>query len=1255
MSTHPAIRRWSRRIGIAVAVLVALLVIGLWWLLGTTSGLHFALARVTAATDGALSVQAAHGTLAGPLQLDGVEYRDADAGTRAHVEHIEADLVMWSLLSGKVHFANLEVDGTQVALTSSEEPEEESSDLSLKPPLDIVLDRVRIRDVDIKQDDEPLFAADSLDLAGAWTASGLNLEQLKLRSPDGRADLAGQVALIPGYKGTGHGEFRWKVDDNIWAGSLEAHSDGSKAQLTLALTRPLTSHLAITLQQSDDMSWQAQLKMPPSDPAPLLGESSLKTLALDLSASGDREGGSLQGDIDLDQTRLHVQPLKLRYDSDKQQIWLQQLTLTSPQIQGTLEGKGRVDLGATPLTADMHVQWHDVLVPEDLAGQELASAGDITFSGSAEHYKVDGKVDAGPPKHLTHLDLDLTGTPQQVLLESLTIRQPKGHLDAHGTLTLKPVMGWDLLIKGEHFDPGQLLAGWDGALDLDLSTKGHLADAGPEATLALDKLQGTLRQRQLRGHGKLHVSPERIVNGKLALASGQSTIDIDAHGKSSNHIDLQLAIRSLNDWLPDTGGTLDGNVKVTGNWPELAVRGHLRGHKLAMDENRVDDVNLEFDVPDISHPGGNLDLQGKQLVAGGLSFKQISLTGKGDAAHHNLRLDARGEPLSLKLALSGRMQGDAWNGTLSTLDLEPQGMPVWTLQKPAQLAWDKGRASLSETCLSAGEPQLCIAAEQAENGALEASYRLQQIPLALIVTAAGDGLPLRSDGVINGDGRISRSAAGDLNGQAVLTSPQGSIHYTDRPDTPLLAYHDFHVKADLAPDRQHVTLAARLNDDGRLDGDVSINGPQQNLAGEVALRLNSLAPIELFTSEVANVKGHLDSRFRLGGTLAAPDLDGEARLEEFAAELPALGLKLHDGLVTVATHGQQQLDIDGHVGSGEGTLKLDGTLGLGANADTRLTISGSKVEAANIPAAKVTISPDLAITRGTKGTNLTGKLAIDKANIELEKLPGGGSGGAQASPDVVVVDDEKKAEEEAALPLTADLTVDLGRHTHLAGYGMDGRVSGSLNVHQRPGRATTGRGQIEVNGTYKAYGQDLSIQKGLLLFASTPVDNPGLNIRAVRSLNPNATIDEGQVVGLLISGTAQRPVMTVFSNPVMEQSDALSYLITGKPLSSVEGGEGDMVNAAAQALGSATGDLLAKGIGARLGIDAGVSNSAALGTAAFTVGKYLSPRLYLSYGVGLFDPGQVITLRYILSRRWNFEAEQASEFSRASFNYRIEK
>jgi translocation and assembly module TamB len=303
----------------------------------------------------------------------------------------------------------------------------------------------------------------------------------------------------------------------------------------------------------------------------------------------------------------------------------------------------------------------------------------------------------------------------------------------------------------------------------------------------------------------------------------------------------------------------------------------------------------------------------------------------------------------------------------------------------------------------------------------------------------------------------------------------------------------------------------------------------------------------------------------------------------------------------------------------------------------------------------VVLSPDLLVQQGANGIDITGAVSLDRARVNVDKLPGAGA--SAASPDVVVVDARQAQGAASGTPLNAMVKVNLGEQTHVTGMGLDGRLSGVLTVIEKPGRATIGQGQIAVNGTYRAYGQDLQIQRGQLLFASTPIDNPGLNIRAVRKLNPNATIDEGQEVGLYVSGTAQRPILTVFSNPVMEQSDALSYLITGKPLSEVKGGEGSMVSAAAQALGSAAGDLLAKRIGSQLGLDdIGVSSNEALGgSSAFTVGKYLSPRLYLSYGVGLFEPGEVITLRYRLSKRWNLEAQQATEFSRASLNYRLER
>ena len=1248
--------KWFKRIAITLAALLLVLAAALWWLLGTGAGLRFALARAQSATGGALQVQQAHGRLIGPLELVGVRYDDGK-GTVATVAKAHLDLRFWPLLARRLHVLALDVDGVDVTLPkSAPDDASRSANFSLQPPIELILDRAQVGTLKVTRDDQPLFASSRLDLAGSWTDHGIELRRLVLQAPDGHASLDGTLAIGARYQGKGKAAFAWKIGDTGYAGSFDAHSDGKRAQLDLRFTAPATARLQVDLAQSGDYAWTGRLDAPRFDPKPLLGDSSLKALALAVQGHGDRHGGTLDGRFDLNDYQLLLQPLRAQFSPDFATLTLQQLKLGSPQIKGSLEANGTVQLAAKPLGVALDIRWNDLLLPADLAGQDLASRGALKASGNADAYHAEGDVDIGPPGKPAKLALNLDGTAQLVTLHTLQLKQAQGGLQAHGTLTLPPNLAWQVEASADQLDPGQLFAGWNGALDFDIASRGSLTKNGPEATLDIRRLAGRLRERALAGSGRLHLSADDVVDGQLQLASGGSSIGLTARPGASNDAGLQLAIASLGDWLPNASGRLDGHFSLRGKLPKLSINGQLHGQSLAWQQQRIDTLRLIVGLPDTSRLAGKLELQTGNASLQGLQFRQLHLLAEGSEGNHRLSVDARGSQLSGSFALHGALKGSAWNGTLSTLDLEPQGMPGWRLLQPSRLGYDDGAMSLSELCLSAGDPQLCVTARRDKPGNLDAGFRLQALPLALLLNASGNAdLPMRADGIIEGSGKIRRSAAGALSGNAAIGSARGTISYADRADEPLLHYDQLRLTADLAPAGQRIEVHGGLDDGGRLDGHITISGARQALGGQLDLRLNNLAFVELFTSELANVKGDVDGNFRFAGTLDQPAVAGQAQMRGFAAEVPSAGLKLSEGQLTASTIDARQLLIRGQVKSGAGTLAIAGNAALGADAQTLLTLKGSQFTATDIPAAKVVVSPDLTVKQDAKGIDVGGALGIDSAEVNADKLPGAGA--TQASPDVVVVDEKQQQQAAGKSPISALVKVDLGRKTHVVGMGLDGRVSGTLSVVERPGRATTGQGQLTVDGTYKAYGQNLQIQRGQLLFASTPLDNPGLNIRAVRKLNPNATIDEGQEVGLLVSGTAQRPILSVFSNPVMEQSDALSYLVTGKPLAQVKGGEGDMVGAAAQALGSAAGNLLARSVGAKLGVDdIGVSSNAALGgSSAFTVGKYLSPRLYLSYGVGLFEPGQVIILRYRLSQRWNFEAQQATEFSRASVNYRIEK
>jgi translocation and assembly module TamB len=375
---------------------------------------------------------------------------------------------------------------------------------------------------------------------------------------------------------------------------------------------------------------------------------------------------------------------------------------------------------------------------------------------------------------------------------------------------------------------------------------------------------------------------------------------------------------------------------------------------------------------------------------------------------------------------------------------------------------------------------------------------------------------------------------------------------------------------------------------------------------------------------------------------------------ELAADIPAIGLKLKNGQLQVRPAPSGEIGIDGGIVSGDGRLAFAGKADRSGKLD--MHVGGERVLAADIPGARVLVTPDLRLERTSERMTVSGQVTIPEAKVDLQKLPRGGEKAQAASSDVIVVDEQTREKEAEKAPLFAEITVNIGEKVELIGFGLQATVQGRLDVRESPGQPTLGSGEVRVAGKYKAYGQDLTIQRGQLLYAWTPLQNPRLNIEATRTIEADDT--ETVTAGLRIRGNAQAPELTVFSDPAMSQSNALSYLVAGKPIDQIGSGDSEAgaMQTAARSIGVAGGGLLAKSLGKRLGVDElGVKDEEMLGGAALTVGQYLSPRLYLSYGVGLFEPGDVITLRYKLSEALALKTQRGPEDTRAGIEYRIEK
>lgn len=265
----------------------------------------------------------------------------------------------------------------------------------------------------------------------------------------------------------------------------------------------------------------------------------------------------------------------------------------------------------------------------------------------------------------------------------------------------------------------------------------------------------------------------------------------------------------------------------------------------------------------------------------------------------------------------------------------------------------------------------------------------------------------------------------------------------------------------------------------------------------------------------------------------------------------------------------------------------------------------------------------------------------------------------------------------AGLPVDLQLQANLGDRFYLNAEGLRTRLSGGLRLvmlegvggsgQRRSGRRLTATGTIQtVDGTYRAYGQDLTIERGVVNFQG-PIDNPGLNVRAVR---------KGVAVeaGVEVTGTAQRPKVALVSDPAVPDSEKLSWMIIGRGSNSADRDSTLLLTAAAAIFGDdddsttrkiaravgiddltlSTGSLTAadsRAVGSKVAIAPGADDSATiigaddplLSQRIISLGKRLSDQVYLSFDQSVTTAASIFKLNYQYSRQLSLIARTGAD------------
>ena len=143
--------------------------------------------------------------------------------------------------------------------------------------------------------------------------------------------------------------------------------------------------------------------------------------------------------------------------------------------------------------------------------------------------------------------------------------------------------------------------------------------------------------------------------------------------------------------------------------------------------------------------------------------------------------------------------------------------------------------------------------------------------------------------------------------------------------------------------------------------------------------------------------------------------------------------------------------------------------------------------------------------------------------------------------------------------------------------------------------------------------------------------------------------------GVNVRGSLREPRLSFFSEPTIPQAQIVSLLLAGGSLQSVQ--DQNRAGTPGRTAGSrrrrrrrfSPRSSAASSALPDISVESTLSNETSL-----VLGKYLSPRLYVSYGVSLTESINTIKMRYTINDRWTIKTESGKEIG-ADLVYTIEK
>lgn len=1240
---------------------------------GTEKGSQLLVQGASRLSLGALVVDRVEGRLFDAIKLAGI--RLVVPGCRINIDRLGWSWLPSSLLNGQMHLRQLNLTGVDIFIDETEHHSETTFDelpIVFFPML-LMVERFELKGVRIVTEEENVvFTVNYLGAHLEGIRDSLVLEEFKLNTPDFNVELHGQIDTANDWYADLLGT--WDL-----VGFGFHHMEG-----TFSASGPIAdSHLEVGIHSPGAIRIKA-------DVVDLFGEvelqANLTAATVDLSELIEYCPPIVLGEVTANFTgdfSGYSGTVKAKGEWEE---------LTDLQLSSRLRGDWlgidfdtlRIDRpGGYAEAREAKISWSEIfswagsfhfdnINPAIFADQlegfvtaDIKSRGDVVDDGVKASFDV-VKLHGSLSEHPFTLSGNIFLSETELFTDGLTLEG--GEFTGAATigsakLSWDDILNWTIDATFDQFNPGSIHPLFDGNVTGSVILGGQLSDAGLEGKLSINTLTGVVAGKNIFGSGEIVLADGIVQTPGLVLRSGSSLLQVEGNAEDELAVDFSFSSPDIGDLSPFATGSLQLVGSLSGKVQSPVIHAELMGKSLGYEEYTLQKIGISFNG-EISRSGNfESTTRFEKFGWGGERLFDGQVIGQGSLSNHRIKANLKEQEGRLVLEARGSYDG-LWTADIDHIVVDYSSLGRWIQEEPSSITYGTEEVSLSPLCLQELEKKICFAGSVVNEDFLSWSGQANwsSIPLNDLYRLGDVVSPI--EGFLEGEVEVSGETDILKTLRSVVTVANPNLQFQLENDqllpTQLTAAL---LKLDVVDTTTTAELSLGLADSGKLEMFTRVNGLQQlglplssylRLPLEGSLRLEGFNAgiLAAYTNYQVEPTGHITSDLVIDGTVGQPEVYGRIGIDDGGVAIPMQGVILEDVSIVLEA-GEEGARLNCRASSGPGFLVADGTLVHGEEGtEGDLTITGSDFLLVNLPEYTFRVSPDVRFRfSGNKG-EITGSLDVPNGVIAPEEM----TGSVAASQDVVLVNGTEEIRLDG-WPFFLDLDVTIGDDVVVDGYGLKGLLGGAMNVKITPNDYITGNGELDLReGKFSIYGRTLDIERGRVLFSGGPIDNPGLDVRAKKTVSAESAKGTGYTVGVDISGLAHDLKFNLFSDPFMDDTEILSLMIVGHSFSGSTEAEGSLLKSAATTLGINGSSYLFQGLGNMLQIDdLHLEGSSKTEDVSLVVGKRVTDDLYIGYDMNMFSQLGQFRVRYDLTRGFSVETTSSSESTGADLLYSFER